>query len=187
MSDNSQSIAQSFMHFVQPFDLLRMRFPMAFLAQRYQVCRIIRTFRAIFKVFNVVDFHSFDQSPVSFAILTGVMIPPQYLLPVLLPLLRFIKTIVVMFILHVHTSKTKRHTPKNAPLRQGRTPTADSLRLYCYTTTKRPLITDSSYFFSRTHLMILKSSIIFSAGTCEILTPFPIAKLIYASRSLFAF
>ena len=104
------------MHLVQSLGCFRVRFSMAFPAQAYQVIRIKCKFRAIFKVLDVMHLNRFYQLAVSLAVLTHVSITPQYSLPHPLPLLRMIKLIVVMLPVHLHTSKAKRHTPKNAPL-----------------------------------------------------------------------
>ena len=102
------------MHFVQSLGCLRMLFPMAFPAQAYQVVRIKRTFRAVFKMLDVMHLNRLYPLAVSLAVLTHVSITPQDSLPHPLPLLRMIKLIVVMLSVHIPTSTAERHTRRCA-------------------------------------------------------------------------
>ena len=90
-----------FSTFVHNFGFLRMLCVMARMAQRHKVFRIIRAFRMIFQMLNVMNLCSLPLPAVSPAVLAHVFISAEDPLPHYLPARSLVK--IVVFVIECHS------------------------------------------------------------------------------------
>ena len=121
-----------FSTFVHNFGFLRMLCVMAGMAQRYKIFRIIRAFRMIFQMLNVMDLCSLPLPSVSPAVLAHVFISSEDPLPHYLPARSLVKIVVFVIECHSFLHSKADHRFDGPPLFRD-------VRLYQLTTAFRKL------------------------------------------------
>ena len=121
-----------FSTFVHNFGFLRMLCVVARMAQRHKVFRIIRAFRMIFQMLNVMNLCSLPLPSVSPAVLAHVFISSEDPLPHYLPARSLVKIVVFVIECHSFLHSKADHRSDGPPLFRD-------VRLYQLTTGFRKL------------------------------------------------